>query len=88
MSETRFQLLSRPGCHLCEEMEVLLRSVLPDYGETFVVEAVDSRPEWRRRFGEIIPVLLRDGKPVAKIRVDRQRLERIIKRARARSAGR
>ena len=82
MPDVRYQLLSRAACHLCEEMEQLLRSTLPDLGESFVVENVDSRREWRERYGEVIPVLLRDGKPVAKIRLDRRRLRRILRRSR------
>ena len=70
MSECRFQLLSRAGCHLCDEMEELLAEVLPLHGEAFVVADVDSRPEWRRRYGEVTPVLLREGSPVAKIRLE------------------
>ncbi len=69
-------------------MEQLLASVLPGYGESFVLEDVDSRPDWRHRFGEVIPVLLRDGKPVAKIKLDRQRLERIVEQTRTPSRGR
>ena len=88
MTDVRFQLLSRPGCHLCHEMEQLLAIVLPGHGETYVVEDVDSDPEWHRRFGGVIPVLLRDGKPVAKIRLSQQHLERIVVGARAQSAAR
>ena len=87
MSDVRFQLLSRAGCHLCQEMEQLLAAVLAGHGESYVVEDVDSDPEWRRRFGEVIPVLLRDGSPVAKIRLDRERLQRIVMRARSRTVG-
>jgi len=68
-------------------MEQLLAAVLPGHGESYVVEDVDSDPEWRRRFGEVIPVLLRDGSPVAKIRLDRERLQRIVMRARSRTVG-
>jgi hypothetical protein len=63
-------------------MERLLEAVLPPLGEKFEVKDVDSRPEWREKFGEVIPVLLRDGKPVAKIRLDRPRLEQIVKKSR------
>lgn len=64
-------------------MEELLTTVLPDFGERYVVEDVDSRHEWQLRFGEVIPVLLRDGRPVAKIRLDRKQLERIVKQSRS-----
>lgn len=83
MSEERFQLLSRKNCHLCVEMESLLETVLPVLGESYSVEDVDSRPEWREKFGEVVPVLLRDGRAVAKIRVGRRQLEWIVRRSRA-----
>ena len=35
-----------------------------------------------RRYGEVIPVLLRDGRAVAKIRLGGDRLERIVRRRR------
>jgi len=63
-------------------MERLLEAVLLPLGEEFEVQDVDSRSEWRERFGEVIPVLLRDGKPVAKIRLDRSHLERIVQKSR------
>lgn len=85
VSATRFQLLSRPNCHLCQEMEKVLSQELPRWGERFSVEDVDADPEWQERFGEVIPVLLREGKPVAKIRLDRGQLERIVTRSRART---
>ena len=78
----RFELLTRPGCHLCEEMATVLEDVLPRHGLTWRPRDVDSDPELRRRFGEVIPVLLRDGRPVAKIRLDEAGLERIIRRRR------
>jgi len=78
----RFQLLSRPRCHLCHEMEHLLSEVLPELGIQFTVHDVDSSLEWRSRFGEVIPVLLRDGQPVAKIRLDRRRLIRLARGSR------
>lgn len=78
----RFQLLSRPRCHLCHEMEDLLREVLPELGLSFTVHDVDSNSEWRSRFGETIPVLLRDGQPVAKVRLDRRELICLARRKR------
>jgi hypothetical protein len=43
---------------------------------------VDGDPELRRRYGEVIPVLLRDGRAVAKTRLAPERLERIVRRRR------
>jgi hypothetical protein len=54
----RLVLLSRPGCHLCEEFADELRSW--DRTVELEIADVDSRPDWRERFGRRIPVLL-DG---------------------------
>jgi thioredoxin-like negative regulator of GroEL len=50
-------LLGRPECHLCEEFREQLEQAFP--GRFEVRErCVDDDPEWRRRFGLKIPVLL------------------------------
>jgi hypothetical protein len=63
-------------------MEDLLREVLPELGLEFAVHDVDSDPDWKSRFGEVIPVLLRDGQPIAKLRLDRRQLMRLARRSR------
>ncbi len=83
MSTTSCVLLSRPGCHLCDEMRQTLEAVLPPLGESFDEKSVDSRRDWRERYGDVIPVLLRDGRAVAKIRLDPQQLLRIVRRSRS-----
>ena len=80
---SRYQLLTRSECHLCDQMAALLDEVLLAYGLAYESLDVDENEEWRRRFGEVVPVLLRDGKPVAKIRVDREGLRRIVRRRRS-----
>ncbi|HEX5760892.1 MAG TPA: glutaredoxin family protein [Thermoanaerobaculia bacterium] len=75
----RYELVTRLGCHLCYEMAALLDEVLPAHGLTWSPLDVDSEPALRARFGEVVPVLLRDGKPVAKVRVHRSDLERIVR---------
>ena len=77
-----FELLTRTDCHLCAEMAAVLEEVLPIHGLGFTLVDVDSSAELSRRYGEAIPVLLRDGRPVAKVRLDRRRLERLVRRRR------
>ncbi len=79
-----FALLTREGCHLCERMEAVLEQVLGSHGIGFERVDVDADDRLRRRFGEVVPVLLRDGRPVAKVRVSARQLERIVRRARRR----
>lgn len=74
-----YELVTREHCHLCDEMAALLDEVLPAHGLTYSLRDVDAEPELRERFTDVVPVLLRDGRPVAKIRTDRRSLERILR---------
>ena len=50
-------LLSRPYCHLCEEMAAALRSL----GIAVTEVDIDADPRLEELYGEHIPVLLKDG---------------------------
>lgn len=76
--EAVYELLTREGCHLCDEMAALLDDVLSSYRLAWTPRDVDAEPELRARFTDVVPVLLRDGLPVAKIRLDRRTLVRIL----------
>ncbi len=53
----RFTLLTRPGCHLCEDFEL---EVLAAFAGRLEIDAVqvDHHPAWRAQYGLRIPVLL------------------------------
>jgi hypothetical protein len=59
-------LLSRPGCHLCEQLAMDLLTAFPALATQVSEADVDSREDWQRRYGLKIPVLLdaADGEPV------------------------
>lgn len=80
--QARYELVTRAGCHLCDEMAVLLDEVLPSNGLSYSLRDVDAEPDLRERFTDVVPVLLRDGAPVAKVRIDRRALDRIVRRRR------
>ena len=73
-------LLSRAGCGLCEELEVEL---ITHFGaDTFELEHadVDSRDDWRRRYGLKIPVLLdAQGELLCSLRLDVEALQSCLK---------
>jgi hypothetical protein len=75
---TSLTLLSRPGCHLCEEFREELEQAFG--GRFSLTEAdVDSRPEWRDRFGLQIPVLLdENGALVCATRFDEQAVAGVL----------
>ena len=63
-------------------MEELLVAELGPRGLTFERLDVDEDSALRERFGEVVPVLLRDGTPVAKVRLSAPQLARILRRRR------
>ncbi len=65
-----FEVYSRRGCHLCEILiEALSETVA---GRAAIrVHDVDDRPEWQRRYGFDVPVVLVDGRELCRHRLDR-----------------
>ena len=64
-------LLSRPGCHLCEEMRRQVDTILADRPRSWEEKNVDSDRELALRYGESIPVLFVNGRLFAKVRLPR-----------------
>jgi glutaredoxin len=79
----RLTLYSKPGCHLCDDMKSLIHRVIaqqPDAAD-FSLDEIDisSDRELLERYGLEIPVLLIDGKKVAKYRVSEVDLTRMVR---------
>ncbi len=63
------RLLTRPGCHLCDEMKATVAPLVARLGGVLTEVDVDSDPGLSERFGLEIPVLLdAEGRVVAKVR--------------------
>ena len=67
----RLTLLSRPGCHLCDEIRREVDALLADRPHEWTVVDVDSDADLARRYGDSIPVLFVNGHLFAKIRLPR-----------------
>lgn len=67
----RLTLLSRPGCHLCDEMRREVDALLADRPHEWNVVDVDSDADLAARYGDSIPVLFVNGHLFAKIRLPR-----------------
>ena len=80
----QLDFLTRPDCHLCDDMRQVLDEILPQLGLGYRIVDVDSDPALVQRFGDSVPVLLRDGRPVAKVRIGADQLRRIVRRRRFR----
>ena len=66
----RFQLYSRSGCGLCEEMQLELAALPAARGIPIDVVDVDADPAARARYGHKIPVLMLAGELVCHGRLD------------------
>jgi glutaredoxin len=62
----KVELVTREGCHLCEEAAELLRRG----GVEVTLRDVDSDPELFRLYDFRVPVVLQDGRVVAEGRID------------------
>jgi glutaredoxin len=73
-------IYSRPGCHLCDEMKHLVQRVTARMSVPIAIEEIDisGDPELEARYGEEIPVLLVDGRKVAKYRISEIDLTRAL----------
>lgn len=80
MSEPRITLYSRPGCHLCDDVRVVVERVCADLGESYVEVDIDSDDDLLDRFGEEIPVTFVDGKQHDFWRIDEARLRTALAR--------
>ncbi|KAD4060166.1 glutaredoxin family protein [Arthrobacter yangruifuii] len=71
-------LLTRPGCHLCEDARLVLQRVGKDLGVQWQERNADEDPELAARFGEEIPVLFIDGVQRDFWKIDEVRLRRLL----------
>ena len=81
-------MLSRPGCHLCEEMRREVDAILAGTPVEWEEIDVDSDADLARRYGESIPVLFVEGRLFAKVRLPRVAPALKLRRAAAKSRSR
>ena len=73
-------IYSRPGCHLCDEMKAVVTRVVRATPLAVTVSDVDisKDPALGERYGLEIPVLMANGRKVAKYRVTEEQVKRIL----------
>jgi hypothetical protein len=81
------KLLSRPGCHLCAQMQEEVNRLLESEPHEWEIVDVDSDDEIARRWADSIPVLFVNGRLFAKIRMPRLAAGLRLMRAAAAHAG-
>lgn len=74
----RITLLTRPGCHLCDEARAVVSKVAHDTGTGWVEQNIDDDAELTERYTDEVPVVLVDGAQHAFWRVDEERLRKAL----------
>jgi glutaredoxin len=71
-------IYSRPGCHLCDDMKLLVKHVGKSFDFAFEEIDISQDPALEQLYGMEIPVLFVAGKKVAKYRISERDLLRIL----------
>ena len=76
----RVRLLSKPGCHLCDDARVVIDQVCAELGESFEELDITENADLMSRYAEQIPVTFVDGAQHDFWRVDPDRLQNALAR--------
>ncbi len=75
MPPSRILVYTKPGCHLCDDMLDLLRVTLRGSGEAVTERNIASDLDDFERYRHDIPVLVIDGREVARHRISEPALQ-------------
>ncbi|MBF4591353.1 glutaredoxin family protein [Curtobacterium sp. VKM Ac-1395] len=79
-------LLTKPGCHLCDDARPVVEAVVSAHpGVTLTERSILDDEALRHEYAEDIPVVLIDGRVHSNWRVDAVRLAAALERAAARA---
>jgi glutaredoxin len=73
-------LLSRPGCHLCEQARAVIERVTSELGAEFTERDITAREADLREYGDMVPVTFVDGVQHDFWHVDEARLRAALRR--------
>lgn len=79
-SPPRVTLFTKPGCHLCESVEQVIRQVGRRRPVTLIVRNILDDPADFERYQYEIPVVLVEGTEIARHRLDARDLEAALDR--------
>jgi glutaredoxin len=79
-ADHRITLITRVGCHLCEQASVLLIEMSTELGFGYEEQDVDADEQLRSEYGDHVPVILLNGREHGYWRVEPERLRRALAR--------
>ncbi|MFJ4783476.1 glutaredoxin family protein [Streptomyces sp. NPDC001002] len=71
-------LVRKPGCHLCDDAQVVVEKVCGDLGVPWEAKSIEADPELHDQYWEQIPVVLIDGAQHTFWRVNEERLRKAL----------
>ena len=71
-------IYSRPGCHLCDDMKAVVRTVAKTIPLSLEDIDISTDPALEAQYGLEIPVLMVNGKKAAKYRVGEEELRKLL----------
>jgi glutaredoxin len=75
-------LIGKPGCHLCDDAEVAVQSVIDDFSHVSLEKVnILENPVLLDKYSEQIPVLLINGQIHNYWRIDTERLREALAKA-------
>ncbi len=77
---SRVRLLSKPGCHLCDDARAVIEAVCAELGVSYDEVDISRDAALRDEYGEQIPVTFVDGRQHDFWRVDAGRLRAALLR--------
>jgi glutaredoxin len=81
VQQARVRLLSKPGCHLCDDARAVIDAVCAELGEHYEDVDISSDTDLAGRYADQIPVTFVDGRQHDFWRVDPDRLRRALRGA-------
>lgn len=79
----KLTLYTRTGCHLCEDMEQVLRELATEYEFVIDTVTIEHDPELEHRYGAKVPVLVRGDAEICHYFLDSVALMKALDGARS-----
>ena len=71
-------LLTKPGCHLCDDARAVVTQLCRETGSTVREQDITGDPALLRDYAEFVPVVFVDGAPWDRWRIDPDRLRAVL----------
>lgn len=79
MSPARVVVLSKPGCHLCEDACRAVARITDEVGVAWAEQDISDDEELMAQWSEYVPVVIVDGAVHGWFRVDESRLRAALR---------